>query len=284
MFPAVLRRSKTAPAIAGLIALLSACAAGTAQADATLDRVKARNKLTVGIILSGAPFGYIDPQSREEKGLNIDLAKALAEKLGVGLEMVPVTPPNRVQFLQQGKVDLLIANMQYTEDRAKVLDFVPTPYDRAGGAALARKDSGIKDWADLKGKAVCVSQGSNYAQPLAEQYGAQVKGIPSQPESMLALKGGNCAAAVHVGATIRLLLLDRPEEWKDYAVVIPTELIPSDSVIWIRKGEKDVQAALDKAVRELHGSGRLLEIAQRNRLVDASFLEEQKRKFAGATN
>ncbi|MBE7198596.1 MAG: transporter substrate-binding domain-containing protein [Parafilimonas terrae] len=262
------------------LAALGLLATQAAHADATLDRIKGRQKLTVGIILSGAPFGFIDPQTRAEKGFNIDLARALAEKLGVKVELVTVTPPNRVQFLQQGKVDILIANMQYTEDRAKILGYVPTPYDRAGGAALGRRDSGIRDWADLKGKPVCISQGSNYAQPLADTYGAVVKGIPSQPESMLALQGGNCVVSVHVAPTLKLLLADRPDDWKDYAIVIPTELEPADSVIWLRKGERDTTAALDAAVRDLHASGAMLDMAKANRLIDPTFLEEERRKFA----
>ncbi len=269
-------------AVFALSISLATLAATEASADATLDRIKGRGKLTVGVILSGAPFGYIDPASQEQKGYNVDLAKALAADLGVELETVTVTPPNRVQFLQQGKVDILIANMQYTEDRAKILDYVPTPYDRAGGAAVVRKDSGLKDWADLKGKPVCISQGSNYAQPLAEEYGAIVKGLPSQPESLLALQGGNCVAAVHVGATVGLLLVDRADEWKDYAIPFPTELIPSDSVIWLRKGEIDTQAALDNSVRKLHASGKLLEMAKANRLLNTKYLEEEKTKLSAA--
>ncbi|OLP50682.1 transporter substrate-binding domain-containing protein [Allorhizobium taibaishanense] len=261
---------------------LSVLAAGQAFADATLDRIKGRGKLTVGVILSGAPFGYIDPKSQEQKGFNVDLAKALAEDLGVKLETVTVTPPNRVQFLQQGKVDILIANMQYTDDRAKVLDYVPTPYDRSGGAAVVRKDSGLKDWTDLKGKPVCVSQGSNYTQPLIEQYGAVVKGLPSQPESLLALQGGNCVAAVHVGATVGLLLQDRPDEWKDYAIPFPTELVPSDSVIWLRKGEKDTQAALDNSMKKLHASGKILEFATANRLLNTDFLQQEQKSLSSA--
>lgn len=252
-----------------------------AHADATLDRIKGRGALTVGVILSGAPFGYIDPASQEQKGYNLDIAKALAEKLGVKLETVTVTPPNRVQFLQQGKVDILIANMQYTEERAKILDYVPTPYDRSGGAAVGRKDSGLNDWSDLKGKPVCVSQGSNYTQPLMEQYGAEVKGLPSQPESLLALQGGNCVAAVHVGATVGLLLQDRAEEWKDYKILFPTELVPSDSVIWLRKGESDTRAALDKAIQELHANGKLLDYAKANRLLNTTYLEEEHKKLEG---
>ncbi|MDQ0559125.1 polar amino acid transport system substrate-binding protein [Rhizobium mesoamericanum] len=261
-------------------AAVSIGAFGTiAHADATLDRIKGRGALTVGVILSGAPFGYIDPAGQEQKGYNIDIAKTLAEKLGVKLETVTVTPPNRVQFLQQGKVDILIANMQYTDERAKILDYVPTPYDRSGGAAVGRKDSGLKDWSDLKGKPVCVSQGSNYAQPLTEEYGAEVKALPSQPESLLALQGGNCVAAVHVGATVGLLLKDRPEEWKDYTILFPTELIPSDSVIWLRKGESDTRTALDKVIRELHANGKLLEYAKANRLLNTTYLEEEHKKL-----
>ena len=264
----------------GLALSVATLAATQASADATLDRIKGRGKLTVGLILSGAPFGFIDPKTQEQKGYNVDIAKALAADLGVELESVTVTPPNRVQFLQQGKVDILIANMQYTEERAKVLDYVPTPYDRAGGAAVVRKDSGLKDWADLKGKPVCISQGSNYAQPLAEEYGAIVKGLPSQPESLLALQGGNCVAAVHVGATVGLLLVDRADEWKDFAIPFPTELIPSDSVIWLRKGEADTQKALDESVKKLHASGKMLELAKANRLLNTKYLEEENKKLS----
>ncbi|ARM87768.1 amino acid ABC transporter substrate-binding protein [Rhizobium sp. CIAT894] len=261
---------------------ISLLAATQASADATLDRIKARGALTVGVILSGAPFGYIDPTSQTQKGYNLDIAKALADDLGVKLETVTVTPPNRVQFLQQGKVDILIANMQYTEDRAKVLDWVPTPYDRSGGAAVGRKDSGLKDWADLKGKPVCVSQGSNFTQPLIEKYGAEVKGLPSQPESLLALQGGNCVVAVHVGATLGLLLQDRPEDWKDYAILFPTELIPSDSVIWVRKGEKETAETLDKTIRQLHTSGKLLEFAKANRLSNTEYLEQERNTLSAS--
>lgn len=267
--------------VAGSLAVLGvAFAAGTAHADATLDRVKARGKITAGVILSGAPFGYIDPATRQQKGLNVDLARAIAEELGVEIEFQTVTPPNRVQFLTQGKVDFLLANMQYTDERAKTLGYAKTPFDRVGGAAVGRKDSGIKDWPDLKGKIACVSQGSNYAEPLAVEYGATVKALPSQPDSMLALKGGNCDVSVHVAPTVNLLLEDRADEWKDFAVLIPTDLIPSDSVVWFRKDQPDTEVAIDNAIKKIHGSGKMLEIAKENRLKNTTFLEEQQKTFA----
>lgn len=249
------------------------------QADATLDRIKERGTLVAGVILSGPPYGYIDPKTQQQEGLNLDLAREFAKRLGVKLETVAVTPPNRVQFLQQGKVDLLLANMQWTQERAEILSFVPTAFEVSGGAAVVRKDSGIKDWADLRGKTVCVSQGSNFTKPLIEEYGAIVKGFPGQPDSLLALKGGNCDAAVHVGATVKLMLKQRADEWKDYEVSIPTELIPSDSVVWLRKGEADTQAALDQIMKNLHGSGWMIATAEKDQLPVSPFLIEAREKY-----
>jgi polar amino acid transport system substrate-binding protein len=236
-----------------------------AHADATLNRIKDRGTLKVGVILSGPPFGWVDPQSRQPAGFTPDLGLEIARRLGVKAELIEVTPPNRVQFLQQGKVDLLIASMQWTEERAQILAFVPTPYDQSGGAALVHKGTGLVRWEDLRGKPVCLSQGSNFAKPLVETYGAEVKGYPSMPESLLALRGGNCVAAVHVGAGINLLTKNDPD-WKDYEVPFADELIPSNSVIWVRKGETDAQAAIDKILQQLHGSGWIIEHAKASEL------------------
>lgn len=96
---------------------------------------------------------------------------------------------------------------------------------------------------------------------------------------MLALKGGNCDVSVHVSATLGLMLQDRAEEWKDYGILIPTDLIPSDSVIWLKKDENDTEAALDKIVRDLHASGKMIEIAKANRLPNLSYLEEEHNKL-----
>ncbi|WP_018607205.1 transporter substrate-binding domain-containing protein [Uliginosibacterium gangwonense] len=251
-----------------------------ARADATLDKIKSRGSVSIGVILSGPPYGYLDPATQEQKGFVIELARAVAQQLGVRLETVPVTPPNRVQFLQQGKVDLLIANMQLTQERAEILSYVPTPYQEEGGAAIIKKGSGIKHWEDLKGKVVCVSQGSNFTKPLVEQYGANVKALPGQPESLLALKSGTCQASVHVSTSLSLLVDDNAE-WKDYELPIAHTLIPSPSVIWIRKGENDVAAALDKIVRNWHRTGFLIEVSQKHNLSVGTLRKWQEKVKAG---
>ena len=265
------------PAFIGAVLALGAVTA--AQADATLDKIEQRHKLVVGVLLSGGPFGSIDPSTQAPKGLNVDLANALGQDLKVDVELVPVLPANRVQFLQQGKVDLLIANMEWTPERDGQLGHVPTPFYKVGGTAAVLKSSKITRWEDLKGQPVCTSQGSSYVKPLSE-LGAQLKAFKSSSESLLALRGNNCVAAVHDATLINPLLAGNPE-WQDYRAITP-ELNPAPSVIWTRQGEVDTQKRLDTVVQGLHRSGWLIEAESRNQISPKSpALVELHNQFKG---
>ncbi|NBB09709.1 transporter substrate-binding domain-containing protein [Pseudomonas sp. SLFW] len=253
------------PLFVGAVAALGA--SFVAQADATLDKIEQRHRVVVGVLLSGGPFGSIDPSNQKPKGLNVDMAEDIGRQLGVEVELVPVLPANRVQFLQQGKVDLLIANMEWTVERGQQLGFVPTPFYRVGGTAAVLKDSKITRWEDLKGQPVCTSQGSSYVKPLTE-YGAELKAFKSSSESLLALRGNNCVAAVHDATLINPLIADSPE-WKDYRAIAP-ELNPAPSVIWTRPGETDTQAKLDTLVKGWHRTGWLIEGEKRHHITPAS--------------
>ncbi|NWB96710.1 transporter substrate-binding domain-containing protein [Pseudomonas gingeri] len=265
------------PAFIG--AVLALGAVGAAQADATLDKIEQRHTLVVGVLLSGGPFGSIDPSTQAPKGLNVDLANALGKDLKVDVELVPVLPANRVQFLQQGKVDLLIANMEWTPERDTQLGHVPTPFYKVGGTAAVLKSSKITRWEDLKGQPVCTSQGSSYVKPLSE-LGAQLKAFKSSSESLLALRGNNCVAAVHDATLINPLLAGNPE-WQDYRAITP-ELNPAPSVIWTRQGQVDTQKRLDTVVQGLHRSGWLIEAESRNQISPKSpALVELHNQFKG---
>lgn len=237
---------------------------GSAWADATLDKIKQRGKLSVGIDGASPPFGFLDTRTGQIEGFQTELARDLAKRLGVTLETVPVVASTRVQFLQAGKVDLLIANIQWTQERHEILSFAPTPYNMVGGAAMVSRTSGIKRWEDLRGKVACVSQGSNFAKPLKDTYGAIVKGLRGIPESLLALKGGSCDASVHVQpALYETLHGESASEWKAYQLATSDQLIPSPTVVWARRGENDTTAWVDKAIQEWHRSGSELALAQK---------------------
>lgn len=256
-----LRSSTQRPAIT-LVAALLACAAGLAHADATLDKIKQRGKVSIGVLVNGGPFGSIDPATQQLVGWNPELARALAKGLGAEVDLVQVQTPNRVQFLQGGKVDLLIASMELNPDRAEILGYAPTPFYRVGGTAAVLKTSGITKWEDLRGKSVCVSQGSSFAKPLASDYGAEVHGYKSSSDSLLALRGGNCVAAVHDSTLIHPTLRNNAE-WTAYAAPLTTELLAAPSVVWTRKGEQDTIAAVDKVIQDWHRTGWLIATEKR---------------------
>ena len=279
-----LRRQPRATLSASLtfIAAALALACTQARADATLDKIKQRGKLSVGIDGASPPFGVLDPATGKTGGYQTELAADIARRLGVPLETVPVTASTRVQFLQSGKVDLLIANIQWTQERSEILSFAPTPYDLIGGGALVAKASGIKRWEDLRGKVACVSQGSNFAKPLAESYGAVVKGLRGIPESLLALKGGTCAASVHIQpALYEKLTGPNAAEWKDFELGTQDQLIPSPTVVWTRRGEADTQAFVDKAIQDWHRTGFLLKVARASGVPDTWIAERHERALKG---
>ena len=95
----------TAAATAMALALAAAPAAAQ-----TLEKLKQRGVLVVGSKADYKPFGFRDP-SGAIVGFEPDIAKYVADKLGVKLELEPVVSSNRMQFLQQGKIDLMIATM-----------------------------------------------------------------------------------------------------------------------------------------------------------------------------
>ncbi|XAH23823.1 transporter substrate-binding domain-containing protein [Xylophilus sp. GW821-FHT01B05] len=270
--------------IAAALAAALCLAGGTAHADATLERIHQRSKVVIGVLANGGPFGSIDPATQQLVGWNPELARDLAKRLGVEAELVQVQPANRVQFLQSGKVDLLIASMEYNADRGEILGYAPTPFYRVGGTAAVLKTSGITKWEDLRGKTVCASQGSSFVKPLQEQYGAQVRGFKTSAESLLALRGNNCVAAVH-DATLIHPLLRGNAEWAAYAAPIADEIAPAPSVVWARKGEADTIAAVDKVVQQWHRSGWLIDTEKRLGITPAQpLLPELQAKFKAAAS
>src|SRR4249920_941035 len=121
----------------GLIALFSLVVTGLARADA-LDDIKKRGTLIVGVKADYKPYGFRDP-SGAIVGIEPDLAADVAKRLGVKLELVPVVSSNRMQFLQQGKIDMMIATMSDTPERRKIVDIIDPDYYASGTNVLAKK-------------------------------------------------------------------------------------------------------------------------------------------------
>ncbi|MBV9201029.1 MAG: transporter substrate-binding domain-containing protein, partial [Alphaproteobacteria bacterium] len=156
-----------------IIAVLAALAVAMPATAQTLDKIKQRGVLTVGTKADYNPFGFRDP-SGAIVGFEPDLAKDVADRLNAKLELEPVVSSNRMQFLQQGKIDLMIATMNDTPERRKIVGIIEPDYYASGVNVFLNKQAGVKSWDQLKGQKICAIQGAWYNKPVAEKYGADI--------------------------------------------------------------------------------------------------------------
>ena len=181
----------------GVLGLSVMLATATAVLAGQLEDIKAKGTLVVGVKADYPPWGMRDA-SGAIIGLEPDLAADVAKRLGVKLELVAVVGSNRMQFLQQGKIDLMIATMSDTPERRKVVGIIDPLYYAAGVGLLANKQAGIKSIADLKGKPVCAIQGAFYNNDLQAKYtGQDLVAFKGVPEAEQALLDGRCVGLVY---------------------------------------------------------------------------------------
>ena len=126
-----------------------------------------RGTLRVGVKNAVIGFGYEDPLTGEYSGLEIELAKALADRLGVGVEFTAVTAATRTELLDSGDIDCVLATFTITDERKESWDFT-TPYYTDYVSVLVEDAKGIKGLADLMDAVVGVSSGSTSAKSLVK--------------------------------------------------------------------------------------------------------------------
>ena len=148
--------------LAGTLLAMGLFALGTQRAKADdLATIRQRGTLIVGVKADYPPFGFRS-STGEIEGIEPALAADVAKSLGVKLQLVPVATSNRVQLLQQGKIDLIIATMNDTKDRRWAVDIVKPDYYAAGYNVMVPKSMNLKSWAELKGKTVCGIEGAYF--------------------------------------------------------------------------------------------------------------------------
>ncbi|MBC9245305.1 transporter substrate-binding domain-containing protein [Paracoccus sp. 11-3] len=125
---------------------------------ADLEAIESAGTVKVGMLVDFPPFGILDASGQPD-GYDADVAKALAEYLGVEAQIVPVTGPNRIPYLLSGQVDVLVASLGITEERAQKVDF-SKPY--AGISIAVYGDAGVQvaDAAALAGQSIAVTRAS----------------------------------------------------------------------------------------------------------------------------
>lgn len=234
-----------------------ALTSGLAQAD-RLDDIKKDGVLRVASFDSNPPFGFVDATSKKIEGLDVDFAKALADKLGVKLEVVPTNPANRVPLLVSGKVDLVVANFTITEERAKQVDF-SIPYFASGQQFIIKQGTALEKPDDLNKLRVGVDKGTVNEGVIRDKFpGATVVAYDDTPFAFAALRNGNVQAITQDGPKLIGLLANVPDKDK---YVIPAFTVSDDLIgIGIPKGEAALKKVVDEALIELENNGKAEQI------------------------
>jgi polar amino acid transport system substrate-binding protein len=262
-------------------ALLALCAATLVAGPAlagNLKDVKERGTLVVGVKADYKPFGFRDP-SGAIVGIEPDLAADLAKRLGVKLEMVPVVSANRMQFLQQGKIDLIVATMSDKPERRKVVEAVDPPYYSDAVNVLAAKRAKLKTWEDLKDKPVCATTGAWYNKDVAQKYGAKIVAFDGSDKPLFALKQGNCVGYLYDQTFIQGKLLD--DEWKgDYEMPLQG-VMETPWIMAVAPGDDDLRDFVSKATIEWMKDGTIINLEKKWGIQPTDYSKRMHEKYKG---
>jgi glutamate transport system substrate-binding protein len=219
--------------------------------DSTLGQIQEKGEITIGVKFDVPPFGFKNPQTGDVEGFDVDLGQAIADKLGVQPRFIEAITDNRIPFLQQGTVDLILSTMTITRERDAEVDF-SEPYYIAGGRVLVPEDSDIQDVQDLGGRRVCTARGSTYQQSIKKEApDADLRLIDTYSECFELIQDG----AVDAVSTDNVILTGMIVQ-DDTLKMVGEEFTTEPYGVGIPQGETEVKEFVDGVIDEYIEDGR----------------------------
>lgn len=164
---------------------------GSQSAGSDLENIKQNGVLKVGCKEAVAGFGYMNPKTNEYEGLEIDLAKKIADEIGVKVEFTPVTSTTRGQLLDAGEIDMVAATFTITDERKMSYDF-SDPYYTDSISVLVKKGQGYKSLDDFDGKKIAIISGGTTKEAIENNTKADIEFVEyiDYADAKLALTAG----------------------------------------------------------------------------------------------
>ena len=249
----------------GLLLAASLLATGSARAEdtGTLGKIKGSGVIVLGVRPAVVPFSYYD-DAQKTVGYSQDIALAIVEAVkqklnlpNLAVRTIPITPQDRIPLLQNGTIDIECSTTTNNAERAKQVDFSNTIFV-IGTRLLTKKDSGIKDFADLRGRTVVTNAGSTSEQILRsldaqQKLGAVITTQKDVPESFLALSTGRADAFMLDDAMLAGERAKAPDAG-DYVIVGKPQSKEAYGCMF-RKDDSDFRKLADDTITRLQTSG-----------------------------
>ncbi|MFC6284237.1 MULTISPECIES: transporter substrate-binding domain-containing protein [Polaromonas] len=227
----------------GIAAAALLLAAG-AQAQSALDEVMKAKKITIAIPTDFPPYGFVGTDLKPQ-GLDIDMANYIAAKLGVEIELTPVSSANRVPYLQTRKADLVISTLGKNAEREKVIDFTAA-YSPFFQAVFAPKSMSIKSFADLAGKSVGVTRGAIEDQELSKlaPAGTDVKRFEDNNATVSSFVAGQVQLIATGASVAGNMMAKNPQLNTEYKLLLKD----SPNFIGVAKGEDKLRLKVNEII------------------------------------
>lgn len=237
-----------------------------------LEAIRQRGVVNIGVKTDYGVFGKFDAAGNIV-GVEPDLAIALAQRIGVRAELVPVTSANRLQRLQDGTVDILIATLSDTQARRQIATLIEPNYYASGVTVLMPLNSHVTDWSKLRGQTVCAIQGHYANRIMAERYLLNLRILSTNQDAQAELRRGTCVGWLHDEALLagEIAL----GNWPGYGIPLrPALQVPWAIAISAAARGSDLERLVSDTIADWHRTGFLLRLEQTHRIQPSAFLQQ----------
>jgi glutamate transport system substrate-binding protein len=227
-------------------------------ANSTLGRIQERGEITIGVKYDVPPFGFLNPQTDEVEGFDVDLGRFIAEELGVEPRFVEAISDNRIPFLERGTVDLILSTMTINAERDMEIDF-SEPYYIAQGRILVPQGSDIMGLEDLAGNSVCTALGSTYEETIREEApDAELRLVDTYSECLELLQNESIDAISTDDVILTGMIIQ-----DDTLEMVGDPLTTEPYGVGIKDGDRQLKQFVDQVLMQVEEDGRWVETYQK---------------------
>lgn len=228
-----------------------------AHAQTALDDIMKAKEIKIAIPTDFPPYGMVGTDLKPQ-GLDVEMAGYIAQKLGVKVELVPVTSANRIAYLQTKKADLVISTLGKTAEREKVIDFTAayTPFFQA---VFGPKNVNVKSFADLSGKTISVTRAALEDQELSKvaPAGTDIKRFEDNNTTVSAYTAGQVQLIATGASVAGNMMAKNPQLNTEYKLLLKD----SPNFIGVAKGEDKLRAKVNEVIADAKKNGDLDKLA-----------------------